>query len=110
MVPMCKHCSRTKVNRPRGLCWSCYYSPGVKEIYPAVSKYGRRGPGNTFAKAAFAAFPTTAAPGTPEKLAVMEQRALLNQNLWHPFDAEYEGDPRPLQASEHAVGCMSHAA
>ena len=32
---------------------------------------------------------------SPEKLAVLEQRAKLKQALFHPADARYEGDSRP---------------
>ena len=38
-----------------------------------------------------------AAPGTPEKLAVLEHRAKQKQTIFHPADARYEGDPRPLE-------------
>ena len=31
MIAVCRHCTQSKVNRPRGLCWSCYYTPGVRE-------------------------------------------------------------------------------
>ena len=37
MKPLCRHCSERKVTRPRGLCWKCYYTPGVRELY-GVSK------------------------------------------------------------------------
>ena len=37
-------------------------------------------------------------PGTPEKLAVLEQRAKMKQALFHPPDARYAGDPRPIEA------------
>ena len=40
---LCRHCKKVKANRPRGLCWSCYYSPSVREKYPSTSKFGRRG-------------------------------------------------------------------
>jgi hypothetical protein len=79
------------------LCWTCYYTPGVKEQYPSTSKYARRGAGIFHGTAPLPSVPTTAAPGTPEKLAVLEQRARLNQALFHPADACYAGDPRPLQ-------------
>ena len=39
----CRHCHRVESNRPRGLCWSCYYTPGVRGQYPSTSKYARRG-------------------------------------------------------------------
>ena len=35
---ICRNCGRSKVNRPRGLCWSCYYSPGVKDRFAWSSK------------------------------------------------------------------------
>lgn len=86
MIPICKHCSKAKVNRPRGLCWGCYYTPGVKDLYPSTSKYARRGVGNGNGNAPLPE-PTTAVPGTPEKMAVLELRAKLRQALWHPLDA-----------------------
>lgn len=96
MIPICKHCRTNKVNRPRGLCWNCYYTPGVKEQFPSTSKYARRGVGNFTGNAPFDEEPTVHAPGTPEKMAVMEARAKRKLALWHPLDAQYEGDPRPL--------------
>jgi hypothetical protein len=97
MSVSCKNCGRAKVNRPRGLCWTCYYAPGVKEMYPSTSKFARRGVGNFNGNAPTPPIPTTAAPGTPEKLAVMEMRAKLKQALWHPLDARFDGDTKPLQ-------------
>ena len=98
MILICKHCSKCKVNRPRGLCWSCYYTDGVKDQYPSTSKYARRGVGNGNGAASAAPLPTAHAPGSPEKLAVLEMRARNRQALWHPLDARYPNDPRPLAA------------
>ena len=28
----CRHCGKSKVNRPRGLCWTCYYTPGLRML------------------------------------------------------------------------------
>src|SRR5438552_3173087 len=97
MIAVCRHCSRCKVNRPRGLCWSCYYTPGVKERYPSTSKYARRGVGNFNGNAPLPDVPTTAVPGTREKLAVLAERARSRQAMFHPADATYAGDPRPLE-------------
>jgi hypothetical protein len=36
--------------------------------------------------------PTTARPGSPEKVAVLRQRARLRQCLWHPQDATLRGE------------------
>jgi len=102
MMSVCKHCERSKVNRPRGLCWSCYYTPGVKDMYPSTSKFARRGVGNITGNAPTAPKPTCAAPGSPEKMAVLEERARKHQALWHPQDAQYEGDPTPLACEVEA--------
>lgn len=32
---VCRHCHKVKPTRPRGLCWACYYTPGVRDLYPA---------------------------------------------------------------------------
>jgi len=92
----CRHCSHGKVNRPRGLCWHCYYTPGRKDLYPSTSKYARRGVGS-FTGTRPLPVPTTAVPGTPEKFAVLEERARLGESLFHPADARFPGDTRPLE-------------
>jgi len=38
------------------------------------------------------ATPTTALPGTPDKIAVMAQRAARGETLFHPQDATLDGD------------------
>ena len=83
----CRHCQKAPVNRPRGLCWSCYYTPGVRDLYPSTSKFARRGVGNFCGNASPAGVPTGALPGSPEKVAILEERARLRQDLWHPQDA-----------------------
>ena len=100
---ICRHCSKRTVSRPRGLCWGCYYTPGVKDLYPSTSIYARRGVGNFYGNAPLAPVPTSAAPGTPEKLAVLEQRAKNKQAIYHPADARYEGDPRPWEFMKKRV-------
>lgn len=84
----CRHCGNPKTCRPRGLCWPCYYAPGVKEQYPITSKYARRGVGSGGgSNSPLPAEPTTAPPGTAEKLAVMTERAARGESLHHPLDA-----------------------
>jgi hypothetical protein len=95
--PTCRHCTDRPVTRPRGLCFRCFYVPGVKEMYPSTSKYARRGVGLGFGGKALPAVPTLYAPGTPEKLTVLEERAGDGVALWHPHDARFEGDPRPVR-------------
>jgi hypothetical protein len=89
---MCRHCECTKANRPRGLCWSCYYTPGVRDKYPSTSKFAQRGVGDFNGRAPLP-IATRALPGTREKVAVLEERARLGQALWHPLDAVLDVDP-----------------
>src|SRR5436853_2861688 len=91
----CRHCGRSRVNRPRGLCWSCYYTPGVRERYPSTSKFAQRGVGDFNGRAPLPSAPTAALPGTPEKVAVLMERARLKQALWHPLDATHEAAALP---------------
>jgi hypothetical protein len=83
----CRHCRRAAISRPRQLCWSCYYAPGVRDLYPSTSKFGRRGPGNFCGKAPLPPFPTRALPGSAEKITLLIQRAQQRQELFHPDDA-----------------------
>src|SRR5438270_146923 len=84
---LCRNCNRTHANRPRGLCWSCYYTPGLRERFPSTSKFAHRGVDDFFGKPLLPAVPTPAMPGTPAKVAILEERARLHQALWHPLDA-----------------------
>jgi hypothetical protein len=93
---LCRHCQKVKSNRPRGLCWSCYYTPGVRDLFPSTSKFARRGVGNFNRRAKLPSCPTAALPGTQEKVAVLEERALLGVSLWHPLDATIETSPALL--------------
>jgi hypothetical protein len=79
-------------NRPRGLCWSCYYKPGVRERFPSTSKFARRGLGNGYVVVPPPAEPTDAAPGSSEKLAVLQERVRLGVSLWHPQDAPMDAE------------------
>lgn len=82
--PLCRHCRRKPINRSRGLCWRCWHTPGVLELYPSTSKFARRGVG--FAQEVAAAPPTTALPGTPEKVSVLEARATAGAPLFAAGD------------------------
>ena len=72
---ICRHCGAKRAIRPRGLCWGCYYAPGVKALYPpgsanpATAKYlGARFRGG--------ADPPGETPADVDRL-VAEQRANL---------------------------------
>jgi hypothetical protein len=98
MKKRCRHCRKSLISRPRGLCWSCYYTPGVREKFPTTSKYGRRGVGNFYGSPPRPFAPTGAHPGSAEKIAVLAERVRLQQELWHPDDASYAAPELLLQA------------
>ncbi|MEZ6141817.1 MAG: hypothetical protein R3B84_14695 [Zavarzinella sp.] len=101
----CRHCSHAKVNRPRGLCWSCYYTPGVKELYPSTSKYAHRGVGNFCGTPAIPEMATAAQPGSEAKIAILMERAKAGLTLWHPDDAcDYHGATVEI-TSDLALAC-----
>jgi len=97
VVMKCRNCQRVESNRPRGLCWSCYYTPGVRELYPSTSKFARRGVGNGNLIVPMPGNPTMAAPGSAEKVAILEERARQGVSLWHPDDA-------PMDAESFVLG------
>jgi len=85
----CRHCGKGKVNRPRGLCWPCYYKPGVKDLYPSTSKYAKRGVGN-LTSCRTPRRPTNTEPGSEERMEVFAERIARGENLFHPQDARIE--------------------
>lgn len=90
---ICQHCKKSRINRPRKLCWSCYYTPGVKELYPSTSKFARRGVPD---KNGETPPPTQATqiPAGKNRVEVLRQRAARGETLWHSDDArEIEHSP-----------------
>ena len=87
---ICRHCQKVRSNRPRGLCWSCYYRPGVREQYPSTSKYARRGVSDFNGQTTVAGKPTEALPGSEAKVEILAERARLGLSLWHPSDARLD--------------------
>jgi len=71
------------------LCWACFYKPEVRALYPSTSKFARHGLGTGQFIPTLPAFPTNATPGSPEKIAILQQRALSRQELFHPHDASF---------------------
>ena len=85
----CRHCRRMRSNHGRGLCAACGKDPAVRELYP--SKRPRRAGAHALYESSGPALkvpePTTAGPGTAEKLAVLIARAEAGECLWHHDDA-----------------------
>jgi hypothetical protein len=86
--PLCRHCNRKPPSRPRGLCWVCFYSPGVRDLYPSTSKFCRRGVTERLGILPLPAEPTDALPGTAAKIAALTLRASRHEQLWHPEDVD----------------------
>jgi hypothetical protein len=82
--PLCRHCKVKPVNRPRGLCWTCYYD--FRELYPSISKYANRGIMDSRGPAPMPAIPTDAPAGSLAKMRVMHARAMRGESLFHPLD------------------------
>lgn len=82
---LCLHCRRKPGGRPRQLCWTCYYTAGVRELYPVCPRHTRKGVSLTAPKVW--PEPTAALPATAGKLAVLIERAERGEHLWHPDDA-----------------------
>lgn len=108
MVQGCRHCGTGKINRPRGLCWNCYYAPGVREQYPSTSKYARHGIETNDEMRKPASAPTSHPPGTKEKMAVMSERWANGEELYHPQDADMTkavgAELRPFQGLDNYRG------
>ncbi len=86
MEKMCQHCGKAKVTRPRGLCWSHYYTPGIRDLYePTACASNRRGDG--FHESNAAVMPTPAPPGSKAKMVAMRRRLMAGASLHHPDDA-----------------------
>lgn len=80
--PTCRHCRRFRTSRPRGLCYRCFYTPGVRDLYPPVRHRGP--PSETHRR--LPATPCLYPPGSPEKIAAMAARLAAGEHLHHPQD------------------------
>jgi hypothetical protein len=115
VFPVCRHCGIRPVHKARGLCHRCWIVPGVRERYPARGKGGphRAATGRDdailvkvgkklmpmdqyYGRArtpkqlkAMGWVPTTALPGTSDKVQVMQWRAARGLPLFHPDDGRY---------------------
>lgn len=84
----CRHCHERHVSKPRGLCFRCYYTPGIRDRYPSESRFVRPGVRDWYYRAPLPVEPTDAVPGSAEKVEVLAKRVDERVQLWHPGDAE----------------------
>ncbi|OWK37554.1 hypothetical protein [Fimbriiglobus ruber] len=93
---LCRHCGVKPVNRPRRLCWGCYYTPEIKALYkPLGTHAGRRDIGRGEHPRPLPADPCPHQPGTAGKIAELIRRAEAGEGLWHPGDAVFTPPPEP---------------
>jgi hypothetical protein len=92
---LCRHCHSHPQHRPGKLCVRCYEDHSIRENYVSTCARGH----GLSDEAKKLPKPTTALPGTPEKLLVLEERARLGQALWHPDDAQWasRGTAMPVE-------------
>jgi hypothetical protein len=83
----CKSCQLRPGNRPRGLCNRCYMNLTIRESMPTIPQNFEVSPVPVTGPFPEPAYPTSAYPGTPEKIAILEARAMAGELLWHPLDA-----------------------
>lgn len=93
--PLCRGCKINRVQKPRGLCCRCYNDLELRMKSPPVSPFGNRGHGIDSIDSCGEVYqpsrrlperPTSAIPGSPEKIAVLEERARCGRLLFHPDD------------------------
>lgn len=92
----CRHCGRNFARRCRGLCWACYYTPGVRDRYPKLPR-GRYvyQSHDSYGCRPLPTEPTAALPGTLAKMDVLAARVEAGVALHHPLDARRnDAEPR----------------
>lgn len=101
VIVLCVHCGKgRRAKRPRGLCWGCYNTPGVRHLYPCrPANGGWVRPDHMPTKREVhkpskpASEPLPEGHSWEERLAVMAERREQNESLFHPGDAECEVVP-----------------
>lgn len=87
MKPSCRHCNAKPSCRPRGLCWTCFYTPAVRDLYPIKAcEHNQRGSGNGMTAVILPPSPTATLVGTEDRLRIYQERAEKMFALNHPAD------------------------
>lgn len=86
----CRCCSKPRRLHRRGLCWTCYYTPGVRERFPPTSRFANRGVPDGDDARPLPPTPTSAPRGSEAKIRALQERARLRASLWHPKDAQVD--------------------
>ena len=87
----CVHCRERPACRARQMCWTCYYTPGLRGRYRVAHRASRKGEAADFTgPGREPAAATEAAPGSEEKMRVMEDRVSRGEKLHHPQDRKLD--------------------
>jgi hypothetical protein len=89
-VSPCRHCSQLGA-APRHLCYRCYHNNRIRNQYPVERNTNNTFPGSKTPRKE--GQPTRALPGSAEKVAILEERVLRGEALWHPQDAVSDDVP-----------------
>lgn len=84
----CVRCGCVRILRGRGLCWTCHADPEVRWRYARQDGLPEEDCNGGYD---LPDEPTTAAPGSPEKLDVLAARYAARRRLWHPEDGGRDG-------------------
>lgn len=90
---LCLHCHQRYGTLARGLCRPCYDIPDVRSRYSRRYTVGVGAYSNPLGEIPIS--PTSAAPGSHEKVLVLMERAESGLSLHHPADARLVEDDFP---------------
>ena len=101
----CQHCQERPGRHKMRLCWRCYHTPGVRDLYREREDLSTAGGDGAweFTELPLPPEPTDAVPGSPEKLAVMQWRDEHGYQPHHPADNRPDSR-RGSQVWEAVVG------
>lgn len=87
----CRHCTKNFATRSRGLCASCFADQRLRALYKpkTTNRRDRRH------RVPPAPESTDAPPGSLAKVAVLERRAALRVELFHPDDVSAKTNKPP---------------
>lgn len=107
-TPLCVHCKR-RVQKSKGLCWSCFRDPDVHLRIDYPTEWARISASRSSAPAVSSSPPpaesTDTEPGSDERIAVLSERVMRGESVSHPDDRTLGERPRewsvPL-ATDHS--------
>lgn len=86
-IDVCVSCGSRRPIRSKGVCYGCYapscFGPGVCKKEDLAWSEQDNTDDRPLSK------PTSALPGTEDKITILHQRATSGHHLWHPNDATY---------------------